>query len=414
MELEVDLGPAERDRSYYQYLPFTVGEGWPSVALEVVYDRASAVVDLGLLGPGGFRGWSGGARSLVQVAEAWATPGYLPGPLAGDWSVWLGLYQVPEQGVRLSVAVGPGPGAAPPAEALPPVPADVPTLVRPPARPGYRWVAGDLHCHSHHSDGALSVDELAVLARKRGLDFLAVTDHNTVSHFPELGPAGARYGVTLLAGQEVTTPQGHANCIGEVPWADFRTPPDEWMAQAESEGGMASLNHPVLGSLSWRMALARRPSLMELWHSSWDRRDGAALGFWASLGTPVAIGGSDFHRPGDIDATGAALLPGCPTTWVEVRDDHDGLSPSPQSIIEGLRAGAVTLSASPTSPVIVRRGEELVVRGGEGASVVVLSEPSEPFAQARHFPVRTGRTSLKVGQGTCLLMAEEVVLALCA
>lgn len=414
----MNLGPAERERSYYRYVPFLVGSNWRSVAVDLSYDRSSAVVDIGLLGPGGFRGWSGGARSSLQVAERWATPGYLPGPLAGDWSVFLGLYQVPEQGVTVTVTAAPGPGEPPPAKPCPPVPSDVPTLERPPARPGHRWVAGDFHCHSEHSDGALSLPELAALARRRGLDFLAVSDHNTVSHFPHLEAAGLPYGVTLVPGQEVTTPEGHANCIGEAQWADFRTAPDDWMGKAESEGGLASLNHPVLFPLSWQKPLGRPPALVELWHASWDRSSAAALQFWASLGTPVPVGGSDFHRPGDIDATGAALLPGAPTTWVEVAADGAGPSPSPASIVEGLRAGSVAISESPTGPVMVRRGEEVVVVGGEGATLVVVEDPSRPRIEGRRLRVRSEDETLQVGSGTALLMGDapagkDKALALC-
>lgn len=69
MEVTLDLGPAERESNYYQYVPFSAGRDWPSVAVQVVYDRSEAVIDLGLMGPGGFRGWSGGARGSAHVAE---------------------------------------------------------------------------------------------------------------------------------------------------------------------------------------------------------------------------------------------------------------------------------------------------------------------------------------------------------
>src|SRR5260221_11031337 len=80
-----------------------------------------------------------------------------------------------------------------------------------PAVDGLRWFAGDLHAHTVHSDGALTVSELAVLAARTGLDFLAITDHNTVSHHPFLEAASRHSGVALIPGQEVTTELGHAN-----------------------------------------------------------------------------------------------------------------------------------------------------------------------------------------------------------
>ena len=53
-----------------------------------------------------------------------------------------------------------------------------------------QWLAGDFHSHTVHSDGVLSVGGLAALAASRGLDFLAVTDHNTTSHHAHLPEAG--------------------------------------------------------------------------------------------------------------------------------------------------------------------------------------------------------------------------------
>lgn len=39
----------------------------------------------------------------------------------------------------------------------------------------------DLHCHSNHSDGQLSVEALLERAVERGVDVLAITDHDTLS-----------------------------------------------------------------------------------------------------------------------------------------------------------------------------------------------------------------------------------------
>ncbi|MCX8084798.1 MAG: PHP domain-containing protein [Calditerrivibrio sp.] len=38
----------------------------------------------------------------------------------------------------------------------------------------------DLHCHSKYSDGTLSPEELVLLAEKKGLQILALTDHDTI------------------------------------------------------------------------------------------------------------------------------------------------------------------------------------------------------------------------------------------
>ena len=315
------FGPADQKASYYQYIPFEVTGQWRSVTVRLSHDRSMAVIDLGLFSPEGFRGWSGGERSCVLVSTDRATPGFLPGGLpTGEWLVALGLHQLPPEGTRVTVKVAPG--RAPPAlsERRPPVPLARP-LRRPPATPGHRWVAGDLHAHSEHSDGSLSVAELAVLARTSGLDYLAVTDHNTVSHFASLGTDGRRYGVTLVPGQEITTPLGHANCLGETGWVDFRLAPDAWACQAVTHGGLLSVNHPIAEPCSWQYPISPGPGAVELWHQSWDRYDCGAIRFWEKSAGAVPVGGSDFHTSWQMDGSGRARRPGWPTTWVEVEDN---------------------------------------------------------------------------------------------
>ena len=76
---------------------------------------------------------------------------------------------------------------------------------------------GDLHCHTVASDGRNTIEEMALAARERGLEYLAITDHsashgfgNDVSadalrrHAEAVREVGARLdGITLLAGSEV-------------------------------------------------------------------------------------------------------------------------------------------------------------------------------------------------------------------
>lgn len=232
-----------RFASPWHYLPVEVPAGTAGLRVGLDYDRSGgAVLDLGCLGPGGFRGWSGSARESFVITPGAATPGYLPGELEpGSWQVMIGVHRVPPDGTgyRLTAEVT-APGMAPPLPS-PPAPAPPPGARPPrrdlPARAGYRWLAGDLHSHTVHSDGGLTVAGLAELAAGRGLDFLAVTDHNTVSHHAELAAASGRHGIVLLPGQEVTTDGGHAGALGDVGWVDFRRAPDDWLEAGAAAPG---------------------------------------------------------------------------------------------------------------------------------------------------------------------------------
>ncbi len=355
--------PQDRTENQCPAVGFDVPHDLAAVRVELDYDRMDgAVLDLGASGPDGYVGWSGGARSSYVVSEQWSTPGYLPTAVtAGRWDVLVGLHRVPTAGVPYRIRVTTASTAAVAAERArqppaPPVPQRGPRRELP-AVDGRRWLAADFHAHTLHSDGALSVEELAALAVARGLDALAVTDHNTTSHHADLPAVGERYGIHLLPGQEVTTDRGHANALGDIGFVDFRRPGAEWQREVEARGGLLSVNHPLGGDCCWRMALDRPTSVAEVWHSSWHARPvlhnwGGPLAWWLAWDPATTpIGGSDFHRHGD-DAP-----PGRPTTWV-LTDGDD--------VLGGVAAGRTAVSADPSGPVLLRQGDELRAFGAEG------------------------------------------------
>ncbi len=365
--------PEDRFGSAWRYLPVEVPPGGCGLRVELDYDRAGGtVLDLGCLGPAGFRGWSGGARKSFVITPESATPGYLPGVLEpGQWQVMIGMHRIPPRGVeyRLTAEISrTARQLVPPEPPEPPaVPARGPRRSLP-ASSGRRWLAGDLHTHTVHSDGALTVPELAALAVRRGLDYLAVTDHNTVSHHFELPAAAKRYGVILLPGQEITTDGGHAGALGDTGWIDFRREPDEWLDATERGGGLLSINHPIAGPVSWTHRMRRRPPLVEVWHWSWlDLRWTTPLAWWLAWdAAAIPVGGSDWHREGS-DAP-----PGQPTTWVECAGDE------PAAILAGLRAGRVAISADRNGPVLLRHDGDLLAVDADG---LILVGPHGPCAR---------------------------------
>ena len=145
-----------------------------------------------------------------------------------------------------------------------------------PAAPGLRWVAADFHAHTVHSDGELTVPELAALAVAAGLDALAVTDHNTVGHHAELAEVGRRYGVALIPGQEVTTElrarqRFRRHRLGRLPRAGAATGWPRWTRAAGCCRSTIRLPPTARGATRCRPAPARRGVALLL-----ARRRGAA------------------------------------------------------------------------------------------------------------------------------------------
>ena len=146
------------------------------------------IIDLGLIGPDGTQvGASGSDKTEITVSEEYATPGYQPCRiLPGQWQVIVGAYKVEPDGVTVYYEV----------------------ILEAKSR---RLLKGDLHAHTLASDGVHTLEELAFKAKRNGLDFVAVTDHNQLvakNSLPRLP------GVTLIPGVEWTHFKGHANFLG--------------------------------------------------------------------------------------------------------------------------------------------------------------------------------------------------------
>ena len=394
------ITPEDKARSDYRYVPFDLPA--PARRLHVRY-RYSApishdkveggnVIDIGLFDPrgmdfpggAGFRGWSGSDRQEFTITAAAATPGYLPGPLpAGRYHVILGLYRIWPAGAEYEITVTADlAGDTADLEDTPAASAAATSVhdAGPAASESWLWLRGDLQSHTFHSDGKGSPERLAAKARALGLDFLAITDHNTISHHAHLA-ALADDDLLLIPGQEVTTYYGHMNVWGTGRWCDFRCRSDADVAAvialAHANGGLCSINHPKVGGPAWEYSLDLPVEAMEVWQGPWPHGNAASLALWDRLlqsGRRLpAVGGSDYHCPSGEETNFLRL--GQPTTWLKVAGR------SLRGILEAIRAGRASISATADGPrldiqataagVTAAMGEMLPLSRGEPARVTV-------------------------------------------
>jgi hypothetical protein len=361
--IEGHLSPSDAGR--YHHVPFEMPPG--TGRLDVRYDYSSAIgsdphltggntLDIGIFDArgidfpgGGFRGWTGSSRREFFITPNTATPGYLPGPLLpGTWHICLGLYKSAPEGCDYRVTIqlssdstGNSAATFPPLLA---VDARQPGLE---ARPD-GWYRGELHCHSHHSDGDSPPVDLIAEAQRLGLDFLAVTDHNNISHLADL--AGQKPpNLILIPGFEGTTYKGHWNVWGAQEWIDFRNPTPErleaWIAYAVQHGCVTSCNHPRPYGPPWEFEGVRGYHCVEVWNGPWKLFNWVSLAFWEARVRAgehlVMVGGSDAHflRKEHVAHVGT------PTTWI-----HCPGRPTAAGLLAGLRAGHVFLSDAPDGP----------------------------------------------------------------
>ena len=349
----------------YIKVPFSVPQGTERVTITFAYTEKDqhTALDLGLLDPAGLRCWSGGNKSMLTVGLSDATPSCLPGAIpSGTWNVLIGVPNIrPGVESRYTIQVFLSSTGAVAAQ---------PQILREPLRAGPAWFRGDLHMHTAHSDGQCPSQTGKMVpcpvyftvdaAARRGLDFIAITDHNASSQYDvmrELQPYFDK--VLLIPGREITTFHGHINFLGSTDYIDFRLDgknvPDinALLRSARDVGAITSINHPLSPSGEICLGCGWTPPTpvdihlltgVEAVNGGSEQHGIVELPFWdkeLNLGCRLTgIGGSDNHRPMlPLDQIGSI---GSPTTVVYATEL------STPAILDGIRAGHVFIDVAGT------------------------------------------------------------------
>jgi hypothetical protein len=382
-----------QNHSYIQ-VPFHVPSGVRRVTLTFAYttrDQHTAL-DLGLLDPAQLRCWSGGNKSALTIGESDATPSCLPGLIPpGTWNLLIGV-----PNIRAAVTASYSAQIFFTRSGLV---ADEPAILNAPLRSGPGWYRGDLHMHTAHSDGQCPSQTGAMVpcpvfftvdaAARRGLDFIAITDHNATSQYDamrELQPYFDK--VLLIPGREITTFQGHLNFLGTTQFLNFRLGsrdvPDinVLLRNARKLGALVSINHPAAPSgeicmgCGWKPAVSPNMNLfdaVEAVNGGSELPAFSGIPYWQhqlELGYRLtAIGGSDNHRPmAPLDRAGSI---GRPTTVVYAREL------STPAILEGIRSGRVFIDLTGSRDRLL----DMQAQAG-GASATMGSLLAAPAGQA--------------------------------
>jgi DNA polymerase (family 10) len=182
-------------------------------------------------------------------------------------------------------------------------------------------IRGDLHSHTVASDGHNTIEEMALAARERGYEYLAITDHSASHGFgndvsPEqlrrqielVREADARIeGIELLAGSEVNVlPDGSLDyddeLLGELDWVIASVHTSFGMGeQAMTERVIAAVEHPLvraIGHPTGRLIERREPYAIDL---------DAVFAAAARTGTMLEINANPDRRDlSDVHARAAA------------------------------------------------------------------------------------------------------------
>ena len=107
-------------------------------------------------------------------------------------------------------------------------------------------LTGVIHCHSTYSDGTGTVPEIVAAARANDLDYLLLTDHDTLAA-ADNGEEGWHGSVLLLVGEEVSPyRRNHYLAFGLREPIDHRgLSPAEIVARVNDAGGFGFPAHPL-------------------------------------------------------------------------------------------------------------------------------------------------------------------------
>ena len=196
----------------------------------------------------------------------------------------------------------------------------------------------DLHVHTEFSDGHGTVEKILETAAQKGLDGLAITDHDTLEGYYKAKDCGSR--LLILPGFEVETDAGHVLVLGLEQLPPYGLRYEGLVEWARSLGGLSVLAHPATDLLHLDRWMSCRPDFVEVFNASYPfsffflKR---GLGVAGRLGLP-GVGGSDAHY---AQAVGNAY------TTVELDDPNVG------EVFVALKAGKVGY-AGRISPLSVR------------------------------------------------------------
>ncbi|MBI1937355.1 MAG: PHP domain-containing protein [Ignavibacteriales bacterium] len=135
-------------------------------------------------------------------------------------------------------------------------------------------LVGAIHIHSVFSDGSGEVKEIAGYADESGLDYIILTDHNTLRALHE-GYEGWYGNTLLLVGYEINDKENknHLLAFGTNETYSTRLPAKEYVRLVKESGGLGFLAHPH----ERRNSMEKHPPYP--W-TEWDTKEFTGIEIW--------------------------------------------------------------------------------------------------------------------------------------
>lgn len=103
------------------------------------------------------------------------------------------------------------------------------------------YSAGALHIHSHYSDGSGSVEDIIRAAQQAGLEWIILTDHDTLVGMPY---QGWHDNLLVIVGHEITPDRNHFLALNLDQVVSNTLPPQDFVDEVYARGGFGIIAHP--------------------------------------------------------------------------------------------------------------------------------------------------------------------------
>ncbi len=157
----------------------------------------------------------------------------------------------------------------------------------------------DIHVHSKYSsDGVLEPNEILKIAKKVGLNGIAITDHNSMDAYKDIEPKD----IEIIRGVEISSLSGHIIALNINEIIPKGLTVDETIERIHDQGGIAIAVHPYRfwSGLGEKNIIGKRFDVIEVLNGRCKKINNLrAMALAEKLALPFSAG-SDAHFANEI------------------------------------------------------------------------------------------------------------------
>lgn len=233
----------------------------------------------------------------------------------------------------------------------------------------YRWMKIQTHVHTINSDGIHTLRDMAGAAKKRSIDIIFLTDHNTMYGYKDIDNISKETGVNIIKGIEYTTFYGHIITIGApyFRWENLKEDSlNELADHVHKHNGIIGIAHPMAigdpvctgGRYKFIDSDFGKIDFMEEWHgiannhNEWEKNEE----FWkdkVEKGNRITtLYGGDFHRKEHFQQSDTF-------NWVFIDESKD----IEREVINAISSGRVVMSKGPCFDMKIKKADRVYNMG---------------------------------------------------